>query len=52
MKLDWEGNIQRSVELDRPLSGGFCVENDTTAYCIVGDVRGDEEVYRLVRYAL
>lgn len=52
MKLDWEGHIQRSVELDRPLSGGFCVENDTTAYCIVGDVRDDEEVYRLVRYAL
>ena len=52
LRLDWEGNLIDTIELDRPLWGGFCVEHDTTAYCIVKDIHHDEEVFRLVRYTL
>lgn len=52
VKLDWEGNIVKSIELDRPLTSGFCVEDDTIAYCIVRDIKDDQEMYRLVRYTL
>lgn len=52
LKYNWDGDITKVYKLPEKVTGAFAIENDSKLYCIVSDIKGNQECYYVVAYPL
>ncbi len=51
-KLNYDGQLLKTYRLPENASGGYAINNDSELYCIVSEIKGDDEIYHIVKYQL
>ncbi len=52
LKYNWDGDLLDAYKFPAECSGSYAISDDSKLYCIVSEVKGDEELYHVVSYPL
>ncbi|MDE6264910.1 MAG: hypothetical protein K2M11_07165 [Paramuribaculum sp.] len=52
VKYSWNGDLLNAYKFPEDCSGAYAISADSKLYCIVADIKGEEERYHVVSYPL